>query len=307
MEAEHVASYLRELEVTRSLSANTLRAYRQDLSDLLRHFDDVDAPWGAPAVQEYIRTLRSERGLSPATQRRRLCSARLYCRWLVRQGHVETDPFLQIDLQIRPPKALPRALSDGELSSLVSHLTSAAADVGMRTEAHRFGSRTTLVASVFCLATGVRVGELTSMRVTSLDLRRGAARIMGKGSRERTVYFASSWILKAVRDYLRQRQASRPRHAFLWLNTRGERLSAEAFRGRLARAARGAGIQRTVTPHMLRHTAATKLVEAGVDIRYVQRLLGHRSLSTTELYTHVADEALRSHLRRADVVGRLMR
>lgn len=303
MESQHVAAYLRELEVTRSLSANTLRAYRQDLEDLLDYVSKLRVPWVAACIPGYIRTLRSERGLSPATQRRRLCAIRLFYRWLVRRGHLDTDPFQQIELKIRPPQALPRTLSDGELSRLVSHLSSAARDEPPQTA---LGPRTTLVASVFCIATGVRVGELTSMTVSSLDLRRGAARIMGKGSRERTVYFSGPWISNAVGDYLRVRKSKRPRHSFLWLNTRGDRLSAEAFRGRLARAASAAGIQRAITPHMLRHTAATKLVEAGVDIRYVQRLLGHRSLSTTELYTHVADEALRTHLKKADVVGRMM-
>jgi site-specific recombinase XerD len=154
------------------------------------------------------------------------------------------------------------------------------------------------------IATGVRVNEVVSIRCQDIDLSGRRLRIVGKGRRERQVFLTNDWIESLTAAYLRTRAALAVEHAQLLFNRRRDPLTTAAMRSRLAAAASDAGIGARVTPHMLRHTAATQLIEAGVDIRYIQRLLGHASLSTTEIYTHVSDPALLQVVSDADVLGR---
>jgi integrase/recombinase XerD len=155
------------------------------------------------------------------------------------------------------------------------------------------------------VATGVRVSEAVSIRYQDVDVRGRSIRVVGKGRRERQVFLTNDWINGLTRTYLKTRVEIGVEHSQLLFNWNRDPLTASAMRSRLAKAARDAGLSTRVTPHMLRHTAATQLIEAGVDIRYIQRLLGHASLSTTEIYTHVSDRALKRVVSDADVLGRL--
>jgi site-specific recombinase XerD len=129
--------------------------------------------------------------------------------------------------------------------------------------------------------------------------------VLGKGRRERMVYVSDSWIAELLRHHLATRSALNLPHEQLLSNQRGQPLSTAALRSRLSKASAQAGIKRRITPHMLRHTAATQLVESGVDIRFVQRLLGHASIATTEIYTHVSDQSVHRAIKRANVLGRV--
>jgi site-specific recombinase XerD len=153
------------------------------------------------------------------------------------------------------------------------------------------------------LTTGVRVSELASIRCEAVDLAGRSVRLMGKGRRERQVFLTSDSIAELISDYLEARELLGLTHSRLLFNGNLDPLTPAALRARLAKAAESAGVAGSVTPHMLRHTAATQLIEAGVDIRYIQRLLGHASLSTTEIYTHVSDRTLRRAVCAADVFG----
>ena len=130
---------------------------------------------------------------------------------------------------------------------------------------------------------------------------------MGKGRRERQVFLTNDWITGLTAAYLQTRSALDIPHSKLLFNLHHEPLTTAAMRSRLSKAATAAGLPQHVTPHMLRHTAATQLIEAGVDIRYIQRLLGHASLSTTEIYTHVSDQSLKRVVSDANVLGRFDR
>jgi integrase/recombinase XerD len=154
------------------------------------------------------------------------------------------------------------------------------------------------------VATGIRVNESASIKCRDIDLPGRALRLVGKGRRERQVFLTNDWIAGLTGAYIEARSSLDLDHPHLLFNLRYEPLTPPAMRSRLAKAARAAGLDTHVTPHMLRHTAATQLIEAGVDIRYIQRLLGHASLSTTEIYTHVSDQALKRVVSDADVLGR---
>jgi integrase/recombinase XerD len=157
------------------------------------------------------------------------------------------------------------------------------------------------------ISTGIRVGELCTIRVGDVSHDGSTLRIHGKGSRDRIVYITNANLRRDLRQLASFRQKSFGNVAPLFVNRHGERMRPHSFRSQLRSFAGDAGLQRRVTPHMLRHTAATLLIENGVDIRIVQRLLGHSSIATTEIYTHVSDETLRSTLERANVLGRLVR
>jgi len=159
-----------------------------------------------------------------------------------------------------------------------------------------FNSLTARISAELLFATGIRVAELAALRDDDIDLTCGVITIIGKGSRQRRVYIPDAEIRELIVTY---RQARNSRHhledSFL-TNSRGGAASAQYIRKLVRKLAESAALTRRVTPHMFRHSVATYLLEEGVDIRYVQRLLGHRSIATTEIYTHVADEALKSRV-----------
>jgi integrase/recombinase XerD len=165
---------------------------------------------------------------------------------------------------------------------------------------------TTLLGVALMVATGVRVNELVSIRCENIDVIRRTVRILGKGSRERQVFLTNDWLTDLTRDYLSVRLRLGVQHDRLLFNRHLAPLTPPAMRARLATITSSASLGARVTPHMLRHTAATRLIEAGVDIRLIQTLLGHASLSTTEIYTHVSNTALQRVLADADVLGDAM-
>ena len=162
-------------------------------------------------------------------------------------------------------------------------------------------------AVVLMASTGVRVNEVVNIECRNIDLHGRSLRLLGEGRRrKRQVFLTNDWMTNLTRAYIEARAIRKLKHDRLLFNLRYEPLTPAAMRNRLAKAAKHAGLRTDVTPHMLRHTAATQLIEAGVDIRFIQRLLGHASLSTTEIYTHVSDQSLSRVVRDADVLGRVL-
>lgn len=304
--------YVRWLLVTRDLSPHTVRAYHTDIAMLERYL-------GARAcvhqinhegLMAFIEAQRAA-GLCSTSIRRRACGIRGFCRWLLDTRLLESDPWAGAAVAVGRARKLPRLVSSHDLDQLLNSLQSTAAidDACRRGDGvlDRPHEVTTLLAVALMIATGLRVSEVAGIRCSDIDLAGKSLRIVGKGRRERQVFLTNEWINALTSAYLRTRVALGVGHSYLLFNRVHGPLSAPAVRARLTKAARDAGLDTRVTPHMLRHTAATQLIEAGVDIRYIQRLLGHASLSTTEIYTHVSDHALLRVVSDADVLGRLMR
>jgi integrase/recombinase XerD len=153
------------------------------------------------------------------------------------------------------------------------------------------------------VATGIRVGELCAIKLSDVSPDCATIRIYGKGARDRVVYVTDPVLRQGLARLMNIRRAQEL--PSLLINRRGSPMRPQSVRAKLRKIAGQAGLQRRVTPHMLRHTAATLLIETGVDIRFVQRLLGHSSIATTEIYTHVAEEALRATLERSNVLASL--
>lgn len=308
--SEARAEYVRWLIVTRDLSPHTIRAYDGDIAAFERYLghDALVALIDRDCVVAFVEGLRAA-SMSPKSVRRRASGLRGFCGWLHGQQLIDTDPWLGVRVAVGRSRDLPRPVTASDIDRLLGLLAHRAGVPSRWTvDAIRDApsQATTLLGVALMIATGVRVSELVGIRSAEVDLAARTIRIVGKGRRERVVYLTNDWITDLVRSYLELRRVLEVGHGRLLFNHKGEPLTAAAMRARLAKVADAARIEGRVTPHMLRHTAATQLIEAGVDIRLIQRLLGHASLSTTEIYTHVSDLALKRVLSDADVLGRAL-
>lgn len=303
--------YVRWLLVAKDLSPHTIRAYDGDIAALERHLGSRAhvRQLDRHQIVAFIEEQRSA-GLTPTSIRRRASGLRGFCKWLVTSGHLHANPLADVAIGAPRSRRLPRLLRAHELDCLLRSLHEAAAVDGA-THSDQVLNRphhcTTLLAVSLMVATGARVNEVVSITCDDIDLPNRSVRILGKGRRERQVFLTNDWIKELTAAYLTTRAALDVDHAQLLFNQRCRPLTTAAMRSRLTKAAIAAGLSGRVTPHMLRHTAATQLVEAGVDIRYIQRLLGHASLTTTEIYTHVSDRALRRVVSEADVLGKAIK
>ena len=287
------------------LSPNTIRAYVADAM-ALAHFAGPDASITefCPAVLESFTEHLLATGLKRSSALRRIAGVRKLCAWLTAKGWLDLDPSVGCRIKPGRERTLPKALSPHDTAQLLTHLRA-------RCEASRGGASTwcdpattTYLVTALMIATGLRGGELVDLRVGSVELNDGSIRVLGKGRRERVAYLPSGQLLSCLGRCLCERRPELDDP--LLTNRLGQPLTTAVLRDRIGRAAQQAGIPRHVTPHMLRHTCATHLLDAGVDIRVVQRLLGHASIATTEIYPHVSDTSLRRSICRADVLGAIL-
>ena len=285
------------LRVERNLSPNTCRAYASDLHRLFEHTGGAVAP--ADMAPEHIRAwlIDSRKGHSPATSARWLGAARAFFRYLVREGQAAVDPTAGLPLPKQPAR-LPRPLSVDDCEVLIER---GSPPVARGDEESPLGALRALrdrAIVELLYGAGLRVGELVSLDVRDLDLRVGEVRVMGKGRKERIVPLPGL-ALEALRVWIaaRQRPGVLAEPLFVSLRPRRDsvarRLGARDVRRVLRRRAVAAGIPDRVHPHRLRHSYATHLLDMGADLREIQELLGHASLSTTQKYTAVSMEHLR--------------
>ncbi|MDA9430241.1 tyrosine-type recombinase/integrase [Bradyrhizobium sp. CCBAU 51627] len=294
-----VAEYLRYCAIERQLSPHSLQAYAVDLNDF-HGFLGVDRSVGSVIGADlgaYLFDLLERRKLSISTARRRFACLRAFFR---RTAALEpaADPFRGWRLELPRRKRLPRCLSRSEVRSVLSGLASAG---GMMPSS----SRSVSVAVRLMVATGIRVGELCQIVVADVAPEGTRIRIRGKGARDREVYISDPGLRSELLQLLDTRTKQSGKGTHIFVNRLQRPMRPQSVRLALRRYSEFSSGRRRITPHMLRHTAATLLIERGVDIRFVQKLLGHSSISTTEIYTHVSDEALRVSLEKADVLANL--
>ncbi len=277
--------FLQHLALERGRSAHTVRAYRADLVPLLSGLDDVTA-LDLTALRRWLAAGHAA-DLSRATLARRAAAARTFTGWAHHVGHLPVDPGVRLGSP-RPRHVLPTVLGSDQAAAVLD-----AAGTGAE-EGEPMALRDLLVLELL-YATGVRVSELCGLDLDDVDADRRALRVLGKGNRERTVVYGAPaadvlqrW-LAAGRPHL-VRAGSPPA---LLLGARGGRLDPRIAREVVHRAVTAVPGVPDVAPHGLRHAAATHMMEGGADLRYVQQLLGHAKLATTQLYTHVTVERLK--------------
>jgi integrase/recombinase XerD len=285
--AQSLNAWLDHLRVERGLAENTLLAYERDLRALAAHAEARGRSLlelGQADLAEFLGSLR-ERGLGPRSQARHLFAARGFYRFALREGLVARDPTENL----RPPKAfraLPRYLTPAQVETLLA-APDVTTPVGLRDRA---------VLEVM-YATGLRSSELTGLTIEGLDMELGVVRVLGKGRKERLVPVgreARRWVKRYVSEAREEfaRGCGRP-SPLLFLSRRGGRLTPMGLWGLVRRHAVAAGIEKVLTPHVLRHSFASHLLERGADLRALQAMLGHADISTTQIYTHVTRERLR--------------
>ncbi len=281
-----IDAFLDALWMERGLSPNTLKAYRADLRGLsawLSSKGKTLLPARREDLLDYL-GWRSRRGDEPRSIARLLSTLRCFYRYQRRVGCLQEDPTARIESP-RLGRPLPQSLTEAEVEVLIA----------MPDTQHLLGLRDRAMLEVL-YATGLRVSELVGLGFEQLNLRQGLLRLVGKGGKERLVPLgeeAMAWLQTFLADAWPQ-LAWQPPCPYLFPTRRGTAMTRQAFWYLIKRYARQAGIGKPLSPHTLRHAFATHLINHGADLRVVQMLLGHSDLSTTQIYTHVARERLKT-------------
>jgi len=283
-----VGSYCRYLKLERGFSRNTLEAYEHDLGKLLDYCRSIGK---APDellladLEDFSVWLHGE-GVAASSQARVLCGVRSFYRFLVMDGYLKDDPS-----ELLPSPAvgehLPEVLSVAEVDAIEASIDLSKPE-GQRNRA--------IIETLF--ACGLRVSELVNLKISDIYPDEHFIRVMGKGSKERLVPIADS-ALREIRLWYIDRNLMRIKPGnddYVFLNRRGARLTRTMILIMLKRQAAEAGIQKTISPHTLRHSFATELLRGGADLRVIQTLLGHESVETTEIYTHLDTSQLRQEI-----------
>lgn len=282
---EYIDRFLDAIWAERGLSRNTLDGYRRDLLKLAGWLAARNRQLLTAGRQDLLALLAGEvtQGRSPRSLSRYLSGYRQFYRWLVRERLITEDPTALIESP-KLGRGLPKALPEDQVEALIN-APDTGNDLGLRDRA--------MLELMY--ATGLRVSELTGLEMANLNLRQGVIRVTGKGGKERLVPMGEEAL-----DWL-QKYLSSGRPAFMkggqspqvFVTARRSGMTRQAFWHMIKRHAASAGIKREISPHMLRHSFATHLLNHGADLRVVQLLLGHSDLSTTQIYTHIAREGLK--------------
>ncbi len=284
-EQAQIERFLDALWMERGLSANTLSAYRRDLQGLARWLLARNAALlqaGRAQLQDFL-AWRHQQGSQPRSIARQLSCLRRFYRFAVREGLLAADPSERIEAP-RLGRPLPEALTEADVEALLA---------APRTD-DPLGLRDRAMLELL-YATGLRVSELVNLKLAEINTRQGVLRTQGKGGKVRLVPLgeeALDWLDRYLREARVELLKGRPCET-VFVTRRGGPLTRQAFWYLIKRHARQAGITAHLSPHTLRHSFATHLLNHGADLRVVQMLLGHSDLSTTQIYTHVANERLK--------------
>ncbi len=287
-----VTAFLEHLAGERGLSEHTVSAYRNDLQGLSAFAARCNTKKSEPIdwngfdehrVAEFMSHL-DERGYSPATRSRKIASLKSFVRFLRHEAIIDGLPTRRLKAP-RAGKPLPKSLTLDEVEALLDHVSTASSPAEMRDR----GVIELLYAS------GLRISEVVGLNIENVNFDNGTVRVFGKGSKERIVPVYDP-AMDAVAEYLilgRQHLGRFQDADALFLNARGRRITRQGLWIGLKKIALAAGITKSISPHMLRHSFASHLLNGGASLRHVQELLGHESISTTEIYTHLTSEHVR--------------
>ena len=294
---ETVEKFLNYLAVEKGVSPNTAAAYRNDLSQLVEFLesetgDGFSGAWngvGLSLLSKYVLGLH-DRGYSDTTRARKIASMKSLFNFLVDEGLVAKDPTNNM-ASPKIGRSLPKALTVEEMDRLLRETAKDTTPESVRDRA--------MVELLY--ASGMRVSELTFLDVEDLNLEEGLVRCLGKGSKERMIPLHQEAIdvLRRYLEVARPSLVSRSGERALFLNRRGERLTRQGFWLILRGYAQAAGIKSKITPHTIRHSFATHMLTGGAPLRHVQDLLGHASITTTQIYTYVSNEHIKSEYDKA--------
>ncbi|MFB0932857.1 MAG: site-specific tyrosine recombinase XerD [Pseudomonadales bacterium] len=281
-----IDKYIDSLWLEKGLSQNTLDSYQRDLKALTKWLDESNRSLQSVRREDLLKYLadRMGSGIKARSTARALSCLRSFYRYLLREKVIKVDPTLRID-NPKLGRPLPDSLTESDVERLLAapDLTT---PIGIR-------DRAMLEVLYAC---GLRVTELVSLRLTDMNLRQGVLRVMGKGSKERLVPLgeeAISWLQRFIQDSRDELLKKNLSEDVVFPSNQGKMMTRQTFWHRIKIHAQDAGIKKKLSPHTLRHAFATHLVNHGADLRVVQLLLGHSDLSTTQIYTHIAQQRMK--------------
>ena len=289
---DDIESFLSYLTVEKGFSLNTIEAYRNDLNQLASFAEEravkrnIMPSWEGFDRQDMLANMLDlkERGYVVTTQVRKLAATKSFFAFMLDEGKIKKNPTENIG-SLKVGKPLPNALSIEQVRQFLEQPTK----LDTR-EAKRDSAMLQLL-----YASGMRVSELSSLNMGDVDIADGSVRCFGKGSKERIIpiHPRAAGAIKEYTETVRPRLLRDDNEQALFLNKRGDRLTRQGLWQKLKEYARQAGLGKDVTPHTLRHSFATHMLSGGADLRYVQEMLGHANISTTQIYTHLTSEHVR--------------
>jgi integrase/recombinase XerD len=299
--------FLQWAKSERNLAVPTVKAYSGDLDSIITALGDQPAD---QVTGEILRThfanVASIQAYADTTVRRRIASTKVFFSFLEREGLLQESPGKSLHGRYSVARRLPRVMTSREIRALL-RATRRNQERGMGVgrgwnlaarlpESYRYLRDISILETLFL--TGLRIGELVALDCSDVNPTDGTIRVLGKGRRERFAFLSNDEVLAVMRSYLRARGQLRVTESALYLNSRMERMKIHSLEYLFEKYCRQARIRRHYTPHCLRHTMATMLLNNGADIRVVQELLGHRSIVTTQIYTEVSSSKKRRALAR---------
>lgn len=275
----HIDEFLNYCRYHKKLSDKTIRAYKIDLSQCGVFSNELSKQ----ALWDYIEYLNKK--YKPKTAKRKLATLKAFIHFLLLQDLIDFNPFDKLETTIKEPLLLPKTIPLGVIAKLISfsyqQIVFAKSDYQIRSAVRN----TAILELLF--ATGARVAEICTLRSDNVDLLGNSVKFYGKGSKERIIPIENFAVLSILRKYHSLFEKEIPDSGYFFVNKLGRRMTEQSVRNMINFYCKQCGVDMHITPHMFRHSFATLLLEEDVDIRYIQRMLGHSSITTTQIYTHV--------------------
>ena len=282
----YITQYIEHCQYRKRLDYKTLKAYQIDLKQYAGSCPSMKNALSKEVVDRYITNLHKQ--YKPKTVKRKIASLKAFFHYLEYQELIKENPFNKLDTRFREEKLLPKTIPFHSIQKFLSVLyeqkSLASSDYQLRCCVRDIA----VIELLF--ATGMRISELCSLKPESIDLESGNILIYGKGAKERVIQIGNPEVISALLLYQEYFKEDIVSCGYFFVNKRKNKLSDQSVRFMIKRYAEIAGITQHITPHMFRHSFATLLLEQDVDIRYIQQMLGHSSISTTEIYTHVSNK-----------------
>ena len=277
----HIQRFLTHCRNRKALNEKTIKAYRIDLNQFI---EQTENSFSKDSICQYIDTLHSK--FKPKTVKRKIASLKAFTHYLLIEEAIEINPFIKIDVSFQEPTILPKTIPLNVINSMLNCAYTSYSDAKTDYQ-KRYAVRDIAVLEIL-FATGARVSEICNLTPSSVDLNNHTIRIFGKGSKERMIQIENTDVLTALENYYTNFISDIQNCNFFFVNKLHKRLTEQSVREIIRKYTSMTGYEMHITPHMFRHSFATLLLDEDVDIRYIQKLLGHSSITTTQIYTHVA-------------------
>jgi len=286
---EHLNSYISSLKTERNLSEKSIKAYYSDLSSLINWLTENNYPSITHSqINFYIEWLQNSKKLKDSSIKRHYVTIKSFFKYLINNKLISYSPFENYRISFKTSKVLPKTLSALEIQRLLKSPVEELKTLNSEFRRKVCIRNIAIIELLYCL--GLRIGELVSIYIEDIDLDEQTVLIHGKGRKERILFISSNEVMEKIKNWLNVRDSFKPSSNSIFINKYGTQLSIFSVEDIFYKYRLLAGIDNRSTPHFLRHTFATQLLSNGADLRAVQEILGHSSITTTQIYTEVSTE-----------------